>query len=327
MVPAVSLFDVADEFSKRNGKILAIDEIHKYQNFETELKKIYDILDLKVIFSGSSALKIDNAKADLSRRAVVVDVGGLSFREFLELNNNIKLPVLSLNEIITNHVDIAYDLLNKFSLKEQFDEFIQKGYYPFYFEDKEFYLLKLNETIKTVMEVDIPSVFPIEFNTVSKLKKLVYLICESYPYVPNIKELLGRMDMNKSDYKNLYRYFYYLDRAKIFRIIRQKHRGDNILTKPEKIYLNNTNLHYAYCSKRNIGTIRELFFASMLDGFNITVHKKADFILNDKYVFEMGGKNKTKKQIYNTENSYLVLDDIEIGIDNKIPLWLFGFLY
>ena len=326
-MPSTSLFEIAEEFAKREGKILAIDEIHKYPDFEIELKKIYDILDLKVLFSGSSALRIDNSKADLSRRAVIVNVRGLSFREFLEINDNIKLPVLSLDEIIKNHIDIAYDLLNRFNLKNRFDEYVQRGYYPFYFEDKEMYLLKLKETVNTVIEVDIPSVFPIEFLTVSKLKKLVYLICESQLYTPNMRELLNRMGMNKQDYKNLYRYLYYLDRAKIIRILRPKHKGDNIFSKPDKIYLNNTNLHYAYCDKREIDTIREALFASMLEGHDLRVHSKADFMVDDGYVFEIGGKNKKRKQIKDEKSGFLVLDDIEIGVDNRIPLWLFGFLY
>ncbi len=326
IIPNVSLFEIAEEFAKREGKVLAIDEIHKYPNFEVELKKIYDILDIKVLFSGSSALKIDNLKADLSRRAVIVNVRGLSFREFLEINDGINLPAFSLEDIIKNHTDIAYDLLGKFNLKNRFDEYIQKGYYPFYFEDKDMYLLKLKETVNTAIEVDIPSVFPIEFNTVSKLKKLVYLICESHPYTPNMQELLDRMNMNKADYKNLYRYLHYLDRSKIIRILRSKHRGDNIFSKPDKIYLNNTNLHYAYCEKREIGTVRESLFASILEGYGLRAHSKADFIVNDKYVFEIGGKNKKRKQIRNIENSFLVLDDIEIGTGSKIPIWLFGFL-
>ena len=326
-IPAVSLFEIAEEFAKREGKILAIDEIHKYPDFEIELKKIYDILDLKVLFSGSSALKIDNSKADLSRRAVIVNVRGLSFREFLEIRDDIKLPVLSLDDIIKNHTDIAYELLDKISLKNRFDEYIQKGYYPFYFEDQDMYLLKLKETVNTVIEVDIPSIFPLEFTTVSKLKKLVYLICESYPYTPNMKELLNKMGMNKADYKNLYRYLHYLDKAKIIRILKPKYKGDNIFSKPDKIYLNNTNLHYAYCEKRETGTVREALFASMLEGHDLRVHHKADFLVDDKYVFEIGGKSKKKKQIKDTENSFLVLDDMEIGSDNKIPIWLFGFLY
>ena len=322
-----SLFDIVKEFAKEGGKVVVIDEIHKYPNFEVELKKIYDILNVKVFFSGSSALKLDNAKADLSRRSVIFEVKGLSFREFLEIDLNIKLPIFSLEDILSNHTDIAFELLNKFLLKPKFREYIKYGYYPFYFDDKKNYLKKLNEVVNTSIEVDIPSVFPIEYETINKLKKIVRLICETYPFTLNIQEFLTKMGMSKNDYKRLYRYFYFLEKAKIFRLIWNKYRGDNILTKPEKIYLNNTNLHYAYCDKREIGTVREVFFASMFENFKLQMPKKSDFIVNDKYTFEIGGKNKTKSQIKDLQNAFVIQDNIEIGRKNIIPLWLFGFLY
>ena len=322
-----SLFEVANAFYKEEGEVLIIDEIHKYKNFEIELKKIYDILDLKVIFSGSSALKLDNAKADLSRRAIVYQVDGLSFREFIELNNEITLPSFTLEEILENHVDIAYELLEKFNLTLLFREYLKAGYYPFYFEDKEDYLVKLNQTINTVIEVDIPSIFPIEYDSVQNLKKLVRLLCESHPYTPNIKELLVKMDM-KDNYKGLYRFLEYLNRAKIFNTIKSKTKGDNIFVKPDKIYLNNTNLHYVYCSQSNIGTLREVFVTSMLQSrHQLEVAKKGDFLVDDKYLLEVGGKKKAFKQIKDIPHSFVVSDDMEIGSGNKIPLWLFGFMY
>ena len=322
-----SLFEIIREFVKEGGKVVVIDEIHKYPNFEIELKKIYDILNVKVFFSGSSALQLDNAKADLSRRAVIYEVKGLSFREFLEIDLNIKLPVFSLEEILSNHIDISFELLEKFLLKPKFREYIKNGFYPFYFDDKDNYLKKLNEVVNTSIEVDIPSVFPIEYETVNKLKKIVRLICETYPFTLNVQEFLTKMQMNKNDYKRLYRYFYFLQKAKILRLLWSEYRGDNILTKPEKIYLNNTNLHYAYCAKREIGTVREVFFASMLEDYRLQTAKKVDFVVNEKYTFEIGGKNKTKSQIKDVKNSFIIKDDIEIGIKNIIPLWLFGFLY
>jgi len=322
-----SLFEVAHAFYKEEGEVLIIDEIHKYKNFEIELKKIYDILDLKVIFSGSSALKLDNAKADLSRRAIVYQVDGLSFREFIELSKEITLPSFTLEEIVENHVDITYELLEKFNLTLLFREYLKMGYYPFYFEDKEDYLVKLNQTINTVIEVDIPSIFPIEYDSVQNLKKLVRLLCESHPYTPNIKELLVKMDM-KDNYKGLYRFLEYLNRAKIFNTIASKAKGDTIFVKPDKIYLNNTNLHYAYCSQSNIGTLREVFVASMLQSrHQLEVAKKGDFLVDDTYLLEVGGKKKSFKQIKDIKNSFVVSADVEIGSSNKIPLWLFGFLY
>ena len=322
-----SLYEVAEAFYKEEGKILIIDEIHKYKNFEIELKKIYDLLDLRVIFSGSSALKLDNAKADLGRRAIVYELEGLSFREFVELSKDIILPKFTLEQILTEHQDIAYELLEKFNLTLLFKEYIKSGYYPFYFEDKDDYLIRLNETINTVIEVDIPSIYPIEYDSINNLKRLVRLICTSHPYTPNLKELLNKMNMQDS-YKGLYRFLHYLDRAKVFSLARAKTKGDNIFTKPDKIYLNNTNLHFAYCDKNNIGTSREVFFYSMLKvDHNITIPKKGDFLVDDTYLFEVGGKTKTFKQIQDIDNSFVIADDIEIGNKNKIPLWLFGFLY
>jgi predicted AAA+ superfamily ATPase len=322
-----SLFDVAEAFAKEEGEILIIDEIHKYPNFEIELKKIYDILDLKVIFSGSSALKLDHAKADLSRRAMVHHVYGLSFREFIEISKGITLPSFTLEDILTGHIDIAYELLEKFNLTLLFREYIQYGYYPFYFEDKEQYLIRLNETVNTVIEVDIPSVFPLEYESIVNLKKLTRLICSSQPFTLNVKELLARMGM-KDNYKGLYRFMDYMHKAKILNILRATAKGDSIFTKPDKVYLNNTNLHYAYCKSREKGTVREVFFASMLVGrHEMSIPKKGDFLLDDTYTFEVGGKNKSFKQIKDLPNSFVIADDIEIGSGNKIPLWLFGFLY
>ena len=322
-----SLFDVAEAFSKEEGEVLVIDEIHKYHNFEIELKKIYDILDLKVIFSGSSALQIDHAKADLSRRAILYHVYGLSFREFVELNNGIELKNYTLDEILASHVDIAYELLEKFNLTLLFREYLKSGYYPFYFEDKEGYLVRLNEMINTVIEVDIPSIFPIEYDSISNIKKLVRLVCLSHPYTPNIKELLARMDMG-DNYKGLYRFLDYLHKAKVLNVMRASTKGDHIFTKPEKVYLNNTNLHHAYCEKHQTGTLREVFFASMLgDRHRLSIPKKGDFLVDEKYVFEVGGQSKGFKQIKDLQHSFVVADNIEIGSGNKIPLWLFGFMY
>ena len=321
-----SLFELALQFHKEEGKLLIIDEIHKYQNFEQELKNIYDMLDLQVIFSGSSALKIDNAKADLSRRAVIYEVEGMSFREFIELKEGIELPSYSLEEILNNHVNIAYELLEKFNLTLLFREYLKYGYYPFYFDKKSHYLIKLNETINAVIEIDIPSVFAMEYQNIRNLKKLIRLVCESHPYTPNIKELLIKMEMGE-DYRSLYRYLDYLHKAKILKVMRPSTRGDNIFTKPEKIYLNNTNLHYTYCNDAEIGTIREVFFMSMNFENIVTIPTKGDFLINNKYLFEVGGKNKGFKQIKDIENSFVVADDIEIGSGSKVPLWLFGFLY
>jgi len=325
------LFDIAEAFYKEDGKLLIIDEIHKYPEFEKELKMIYDILDIKVIVSGSSALSINHSKADLSRRMFLKEVNGMSFREFLNFKYDLDLNSVSFEEIINNHINIAYEILNKIkkpSILPDFKNYLEIGYYPFYFqnEDKESYLLKLKETINVVLEVDIPAVSNIKFNTIRKFKKLIEYICTSHPFKPNMQELLSKIDMPKTAYAEVYNYLELLQKAKVLRLIKSAEKKEAILTKPEKIYLNNTNLHFCYCDTQEIGSIREVFFASMFDDFNIYASKKGDFFVNG-YIFEIGGKNKTKKQIKEIENSFIVKDDIEIGSNKVIPLWLFGFLY
>ncbi len=320
-----SIFDIAYEFHKIGGELLIIDEIHKYKGFELELKKIYDMLDLKVIFSGSSAIKLDHSKGDLSRRAILYNMKGLSFREFLEIKQNIVLPSYSLNDILQNHSDISYELLSKIKPFEHWAEYLKYGFYPFYFENKDTYQIKLKETINTVIEVDIPSIFKIDYDKIINLKKLVRLVCESKPFKVNIKELSLKIGI--SDYQTLYKYLEYLRRGKVLNILKQKAKGDMIFSKPDKLYLSNTNLHFSYCTNNEVGTTREVFFSSQFNDERLSSSKNGDFIVDEKYTFEVGGKNKGFDQIKDIENSYVVADDIEIGFKNKIPLYLFGFLY
>jgi len=219
----------------------------------------------------------------------------------------------------------------------EFREYLEQGYYPFYFDKFSNYKIKLNETINTVLEVDIPSIFKIEYQNIRNLKKLLMILCQSVPYTPNITELLNKMEMG-SDYRTLYRYLDYLHKAKIITLMRPVTKGDNIFAKPEKIYFNNSNLHYAYCDTPDIGTIREVFVKSMLFEHDVNIPKRGDFLIDGKFTLvltslrnsvslhEVGGKNKGFKQIKDMKNSYIMADNIEIGGKNKIPLWLLGFL-
>lgn len=320
-----SLLEVAKEFSAKGGKLLAIDEIHKYKNFEIELKQIYDMLPLKVIFSGSSAIQLEHAKADLSRRAVIHRINGLSFREFLEFKKGINLNAYDLEDILTNHTDIAFEIVQQVKPLEFWEEYLKYGYYPFYFENPNRYSIKLNETINTAIEVDIPSIFKIKYEYIINLKKLVKLICSSEPFTLNIQELSSKIGIDRD---TLYLYFEYLHRGKILNVIRSKSKGDNIFLKPDKIYLNNPNLNYSYCSQASIGMIRETIFTTFLKtSHDLSIPKKGDFLVDEVYLFEIGGKNKSFKQIKDISNSFVVADNIEYGFGNKIPLWLFGFLY
>ncbi len=320
-----TLLKIANDFSALGGEVLAIDEIHKYKNFEIELKQIYDMLDLKVIFSGSSAINLEHAKADLSRRAVMYRVNGLSYREFLEIKLGISLKHYSLEDILKQHMDIAYEVKKELKPLEHWKEYLMYGYYPFYFQNRETYTIKLQETINTVIEVDIPSIFPIKYENIINLKKLTKLICESQPYKLNIRELSEKIGVDRD---TLYLYMEYLNRGKIFNILRAKTKGDNIFLKPDKIYLDNTNLHYCYCDEVQIGTVRESYFVNQLqNSHRITAAKRGDFMIDDLYTVEVGGKNKSFNQIKDVKKSFIAVDNLEVGFGNKIPLWLFGFLY
>jgi len=320
-----TLFEIAEDFSNLGGKILVIDEIHKYPNFEVELKEIYDFLDLKVIFSGSSAIVLEHKKADLSRRAILYRVKGLSFREFLEMKLGINFKKLTLEDILENHIDLAISISKKIKPLQYFKDYLQIGYYPFYFETPNTYYLKLEETINTVIESDLPIIFNIEPTNIAKLKKLVSFICDSKPYELNITSLSKKIGIDR---KTLYQYIHYLSLGDIFLKVLPKTKGDTIFSKPSKLYLNNTNLNYCYCTNYDKGTIREGFFVNQLNKIvNIQYSKIGDFLVDEKYIVEIGGKNKSFKQIKDIKNSFVIADDIEVGFGSKIPLWLFGFLY
>ena len=320
-----SLYEIAEEFYKQGGKVLAIDEIHKYPNFEMELKSIYDTFDLKVIFSGSSALKLEHAKADLSRRAMLYRVNGMSFREFLEYETGQKFEAYGLEEILNNHTSLALKINEQIKPFEYFKKYLQYGYYPFYKENKNNYNQKLLEIVNVVLESDLPLIFNIEAKNIFKLKKLLSLLCQSKPYELNISKLSTKIEINRN---TLYSYLHYLEAGSLTKMIKQVSKGDGILIKPEKLYLNNTNLNFSYCEGSDIGTLREQFFVNQLHlQHSIHYSKIGDFLIDGHYIVEIGGKNKSFKQIKDIENSFVVSDDIEVGVGNKIPLWLFGFLY
>ena len=320
-----SLYEIAEVFSREGGEVLAIDEIHKYPNFATELKSIYDTFELKVIFSGSSAIALENAKVDLSRRAVLYRVSGLSFREFLEFETGVFFPSYTLDEILEDHTQIAYAITEKVKPFEYYRHYLEYGYYPFYKQNINLYSQKLSEVLNIVLESDLPMIFKIESTNITKLKKLLAMLCQSKPYELNISKLSQKIEINRG---TLYNYLAYLEAGHLTKMIRQKTKGDSVFTKPEKLYLNNTNLSFTYCENSEKGTNREIFFTNQLSkNHTINYSKIGDFLVDERYTFEIGGKAKSFKQIKDIENSYVVADDIEVGFGNKIPLYLFGFLY
>lgn len=326
LVVELGLFTIADEFQKKGGEVLIIDEIHKIKNFETDLKLIYDsFFSLNVVFTGSNAIAIDNAKADLSRRAVIHRLPVLSFREFLELETNEKFEPIALNDILQNHTSHAVDILSKIKPFAYFEEYLKSGAYPFYTSSKNSYIQKLLSASMQILETDLPMIYTIEHDKINSLKKMMIMLCQSEPYDINISKLCGAVELNQ---RTLYKYLGILQAAGLIRILGAKSSGVSIISKPEKLYLDNTNLFSIFCNNPKTGTIRETFFASSVSyEHSINYPKSGDFILDEKYTFEIGGKDKSFKQLIDVKEGYVVSDDIEIGLDNKIPLWLFGFIY
>jgi len=321
-----SLFDLAGYFYKIGGKYLYLDEVHKYKNWAQEIKNIYDSYsDIHIVFTGSSALEIDKGMYDLSRRALMFTLYGLSFREFLSLKYQIILPVFSLNEVMNNHIAIAKQILDKIKPFKYFYEYLSEGYYPFFVVEKEYYLQQLQQTINMVIETDLPAIYNIEYSSTLKLKKLLYLIGGIVPYIPNIKKLSEQIGTTRD---TLLRYLHLLHNAHIVRWLSSNASGINFMNKPEKLYLQNTNIAYSLRRNMNIGNLRETFFLNQLSVNHIVTYpQKGDFMIDEKYLFEIGGKNKSNKQISRIKNAYIAADEIEYGFNNKIPLWIFGFLY
>ncbi len=317
-----TLFDLADEFSKMGGKYLVVDEVHRYEGWSRELKLIYDYHpELHVIFSGSSVLDINKGvQSDLSRRAVVYTMYGLSFREYLELFENIKVDIYTLEEVLSNKIELD----ESFRPLVYFRKYLEKGYYPFAIDDD--YEDKLANVVTKTLETDIPEYANMNVSTGRKLKKLMAVIAESVPFKPNmvtLAEVLGVSRNNVADY------LLYIEEAGLITQLRDQTGGVRSLGKVDKVYLENTNLIYTLARKENaeIGNVRETFFMNQLRVVDDPiVSPVSDFLVNG-ITFEIGGRNKKQKQIKDVENAYIVKDDIEYGSLNIIPLWQFGLLY
>lgn len=315
------LFDLALSFYNAGGKRLYIDEVHKYKGWSTEIKNIYDqIPTLQVVYTGSSILDLEKGGADLSRRKVEYHLPGLSFREYLNISKGWNLPSYTLDEILSGKVDFPY--------KEErpvkcFKEYLSGGYYPF-FSDTE-YSLRLQGIIKQMVESDIPMFAEMNIASTVKLKKLMYALAQSVPFKPNYAKLERDLGISRNTLPD---YIAYLEKAGLLNLLPEKAQGLKVLEKVEKIYLNNPNVAYVLADiMPDIGTIREtIFFAWMRVKHWVTASSMADFEIEGK-AFEVGGKNKTKAQIKDATEGYVVKDDVEYAFQNVIPLWMFGFIY
>ncbi len=321
------LVDLADKFVKTGGTHLFIDEVHKYSNWSVELKNIYDDYpELKIIFTGSSLLEILNARADLSRRAIVYTMQGLSFREYLMLETGKEFSKIDLNDLLNHHPDISNQVVSSVKPLKYFPAYLKTGYYPFYKEQPELYHLRCEEVINMIIEVELPLLRNVDISFIQKIKQLLFIISEAAPFSPNISKLSERIGLNR---QTMLAYLHYMNEAHLFFSVFKDAKGISLLQKPDKIFLENTNLMFTFGNApKDPGNLRETFFANQLRyKYLIEIPDQGDFKVDNKYIFEIGGKSKGKKQIENQANAYIAADEIEYGSGNKLPLWMFGFLY
>jgi len=271
-------------------------------------------------------LEILNARADLSRRAISYQMQGLSFREYLSIESGSVFSILSLEDILINHRDIARSIVEKIKPFQYFEDYLKRGYFPFYREERDLYYMRLAEVINLMLEIELPLLRKVEVGYVSKVKQLLSIIAASVPFQPNVSKLSEKMKVNRS---TLLSYFHYLEEIKLTINLFKDSDGISRLQKPIKTYLENTNLMYLLAAKHvNKGNLRETFFANQVGSeHEITFAQQGDFIVDDEYTFEIGGENKTKKQLKGLSKAYTVVDELTIGSQDRIPLWLFGFLY
>jgi hypothetical protein len=323
-----NLLELAEYAYTHDISHLFLDEIHKYGNWSQELKNIYDGYPrLHVVVTGSNALDIIKQTYDLSRRCMEYTMQGMSFREYLKLENVADLPVVSLEELVTRHQQISRDITIKQNVKVllHFERYIKEGYYPFYRDESMNFGERLSQVIDTIIFNEIPAVSNLEYESVYKIKPLLAVLAQQNPYTLNISALGKSLNASRNV---LLKLIELLDQAALIRRLYAASDDWQQVNKPEKILFNNTNLMYALSPNADTGTMRETFCASMLaQGHKIAMPQKGDIVADKHYLFEVGGKSKGFGQIANIPNSYVVADDIDMGFENRIPLWMFGLLY
>ncbi len=319
------LVSVVENLYAAGFRAFFMDEVHRYQYWSKDLKQLYDDFeDIHLIATGSSILEVSKGQSDLSRRATVYRLQGLTFREYLQFENKIKINPISLETLLERHHEISADLLEQFSFERDFYNYLKNGYFPFYKENKAVYYQKLSETINLVIDIDIAPFEELNYSTVRTMKKLLYVISQSVPFTPNITKLSENLEAPRN---TILRLLDLLDQAKIIKLLNSENEKLSYLKKPEKIFLENTNFAYLFAEgKANIGSVRETFFFNQLSqSHRVTASKFGDFMVDEKNTFEVGGPNKNFQQIKGVPNSYLAID-IQNSAGNKVPLWLFGML-
>ena len=310
------LQDLIEFLYKRGITEFYIDEVHKYKGWSIILKNLVDqYKDLRIVYTGSSLLEIDNAKVDMSRRQTSYTLKGMSFREYLAYEDILHMDAISLEDLLKNHITISIDITAKTKILVAFEAYLRSGIYPFYKEAGLDFLVRLKEVVDTVIESDLPAVEKITYDTIEKCKKLLMIIAENVPMQPNVTRLSSALGTTRD---SLLKLLYNLDKAEILELLTVELKSYKKLVNPEKIYLGNTNLMYALSPKIDVGTLRETFFIDQLSSIgSVQMPSKGDFLVNGKYLFEVGGESKEFNQIAG----------IETGYSARIPLWMFGLLY
>lgn len=322
-----SMVDLAEYATSHGVTNLFFDEVHKYPNWDQQLKEMYDSYPkLKVVATGSSMLQLETCQADLGRRVRQYTLAGMSFREYLQLEKIVSWQPITLEDILSKHTSIAAHLTNQEPVLGHFEKYLQEGYYPFYREDGDGFTQRLETNINNVINVDIPAVEKsITYESIYKMKTLLSILAELNPYTLNINDLSKTLGSSRDI---VYKMFDLMHRAALIRRLYAKDGGMKVLQKPEKILFDNPNLMYALSQQVEVGTMRETFLANMLSvNHKLCMPNKGDLLVDGKYLFEAGGRNKDYHQIAKEENSFVVRDSIDVGAFNKIPLWIFGLLY
>ena len=321
-----SLIDLVDWADQHGITRLYLGEVHRYENWSETLKNIYDNYpDMSIVYTSSSLLMMDNANVDLSRRQTAYTLFGMSFREFLAFENIVNIDAIPFEDLLQNHVQHAMQILKRTKIASLFDSYLRHGYYPFYQESGDDYPARLRETVSVVIDNDLPAVENMSFETIQKVKKLIMIISERVPFEPNMTELWRQLVTNN---ELGLRMLYSLDKAQILSLLTSKAKNYKFLYKPDKIFLGNTNLMHVLCPTVNKGNERETFFNSQLKvAHDVKCPLKGDFLVDDRFLFEVGGKRKSFEQIADLLDSFLAVDDTEVGHGNRIPLWMFGLTY
>lgn len=304
-----------------------IDEVHQYKGWAREIKNIYDLMpEVKVVFTGSSILDVQKGGTDLSRRAPIYELRGLSFREFINFKEGAALTKIDIEDVFADHEKLSDQIVSQVKPLPYWHEYLKRGYYPYVFENPETYYHRLQRVINTVLESDLRFLRNVSVANTEKMKRLLYITAGSVPFKPNISKLSERTGLHRN---TLVEYLHYLKEARLLNLLSAQGKSTSTLTKPDKLYLENTNIAYALSNGTpNSGNLRETFFLNQVGyASRLRLPKKGDFIIDEKFTVEVGGSNKGKAQIKNIPNAYIAADGIERGVLNKIPLWLFGFLY